>query len=222
MLKIALPVMTVDSYIRNYMDALVRSGAEPEAGAGIDPEACDGLLLPGGADITPSLYGEETGPLTEPDPALDELQMGVLRRFLALGRPVFGICRGHELINIAMGGTLIQDLPTAEAHKHIRVGTDNVHSCGAEPESFIGRLYGTGFAVNSSHHQGVDRVGEGLRVVLRAQDGVVEAMEHETLPIWSVQFHPERMCYAYRREDTVDGSLLFRFFLEKCRENRDQ
>ena len=63
----------------------------------------------------------------------------------------------------------------------------------------------------------MDRPGDGLRAVLFAPDGVVEALEHKTLPVWSVQFHPERMAFAFRREDTVDGSLLFRFFLEKCR-----
>ena len=79
--------------------------------------------------------------------------------------------------------------------------------------------------MNSSHHQGVDRPGNGLRVVLRAQDGVIEAMEHETLPVWCVQFHPERMCFKHQRDDTVDGSLLFRFFLDQCKrksEIRDQ
>ena len=221
MLKIALPIIQIDPFTKNYIDALIRSGAEPVADSEIHPESCDGLLLPGGPDVNPALYGQEKAPETEPDPALDTLQLEVLRCFLALGKPVFGICRGHQLINIAMGGTLIQDLPTAADHIHIAPGVDHVHMCDAEPGSLIAGLYGTRFAVNSSHHQGVDRPGSGLRVVLRSQDGVIEAMEHETLPVWSVQFHPERMCFAHRRTDTVDGSLLFRFFLEKC-EKPDQ
>ena len=216
MLKIALPVIRIDSFIHNYIEALARSGAETEVGAQIHPERYDGLLLPGGADLNPALYGQETGPLTEYDSALDTLQMDILHRFMELGRPVFGICRGHELINVALGGTLIQHLPTAEDHQHIRPGLDHTHICDADPDSFIGRIYGTRFTVNSSHHQGVDKPGNGMRAVMHAQDGVIEAMQHETLPIWSVQFHPERMCFVHRREDTVDGSLLFRFFLEKC------
>lgn len=217
MLKIALPTLMTDCIINNYMDALVRSGAQPEVGTDIQPEECDGLLLPGGIDLNPALYGQAVAPETEYNDKLDDLQLNVLRRFLDLGKPVFGICRGHQLINVALGGSLIQDLPTSENHKHIRIGEDRVHACTAEPDSFIAKIYGTGFSVNSSHHQGVDRPGDGLRVVLHAQDGVVEAAEHKTLPIWSVQFHPERMCYTHKREDTVDGSLLFSFFLEKCR-----
>ena len=217
MLKIALPTIRIQSSTKNYMEALTRSGAEPEVGSDIHPELCDGLLLPGGPDVYPALYGQETAPETEFDSALDTLQLDILRRFLELGKPVFGICRGHQLINVALGGTLIQDLPAAKDHREIAPGVDHVHLCDAVPCSLIAGFYGNRFAVNSSHHQGVDRPGNGLRVVLRAQDGVVEAMEHETLPVWSVQFHPERMCFSHRREDTVDGSLLFRFFLEKCR-----
>jgi putative glutamine amidotransferase len=217
MLKIALPTIQINANTRNYINALVLSGAEPETGSVIHPENCDGLLLPGGIDVNPSLFGQDKAPETEFDSALDTLQLGVLRRFMDLGKPVFGICRGHQLINVALGGTLIQHLPAAEDHMEICPGADHVHLCDAVPDSFIGRLYGTQFTVNSSHHQGVGILGKGLRPVLHAQDGVIEAMEHETLPIWSVQFHPERMCYAHRRSDTVDGSLLFLFFLEKCR-----
>ena len=217
MLKIAVPTTRDDTHIRNYINALVLSGAEPETGTVIHPESCDGLLLPGGPDVHPSLYGQEKAPETEFDSDLDTLQFIVLRRFLELGKPVFGICRGHQLINVALGGTLIQHLPTAGDHQQIQPGVDRVHSCTAEPDSWIAEIYGTGFAVNSSHHQGVDKPGEGLHVVLRAQDGVVEAMQHKTLPVWSVQFHPERMCFDHKRTDTVDGSPLFRFFLEKCR-----
>ena len=216
MLKIALPTLKMDTFIRNYINALSLSGAEPVTGTVIDPEKCDGLLLPGGPDVNPSLYGQDKAPETEFDSALDALQLEILPRFLDLGKPVFGICRGHQLINVALGGSLIQHLPTAKDHEHIRLGVDHIHSCTADPDSWIAEIYGTGFAVNSSHHQGVDRPGKGLRAVLRAQDGVVEALQHETLPVWSVQFHPERMCFAHRREDTVDGSQLFRFFLEKC------
>ena len=218
MLKIALPILRMESSTENYIQALIRSGAEPEAGSVIHPESCDGLLLPGGPDLDPALYGQELIPETEFETELDTLQMDILRRFLKSGKPVFGICRGHQLINVALGGTLIQDLPTAADHKQIAPGADQVHFCNADPDSRIAGLYGTRFAVNSSHHQGVDQPGAGLRVVLRSQDGVIEAMEHKTLPIFSVQFHPERMCFAHRREDTVDGSLLFRYFLDQCRQ----
>ena len=218
MLKIALPLVEIASSTNNYIEALVRSGALPMLGEGLRPEVCDGLLLPGGVDVDPSLYGQEKDPTTEFEQALDRLQLDTLRRFLEARKPVFGICRGHQLINVALGGTLIQHLPTAKNHLHLRPGEDNVHACTAAADSWIADLCGTGFSVNSSHHQGVDRPGEGLRPVLWAGDGVIEALQHETLPVWSVQFHPERMCFDHRRTDTVDGSLLLRFFLEQCRE----
>lgn len=219
MLKIALPTDHPEGLLY-YKDALRQCGAEPVAGGDFAPEEFDGLLLPGGIDLNPVLFGEELNPATEYDDALDALQIGAFNRFLAAGLPIFGICRGHQLINVALGGSLIQDLPTGAAHKRNAADEDSVHLCEAEAGSFVAALYGQRFAVNSSHHQGVARPGNGLRTVLRAEDGVVEALEHESLPIWSVQFHPERMCFARLREDTVDGSLLFRFFLEKC-ENRN-
>ena len=70
--------------------------------------------------------------------------------------------------------------------------------------------------VNSSHHQAIEHTGKGLRAVMYSGDGVIEAAEHDSLPVWSVQWHPERMCFRHRRDDTVDGSLIFRFFLDQC------
>lgn len=217
MLKIAVPALGEESRIHNYLEAVKALGAEPVTGERIRPEDCGGLLLPGGIDVDPVRYGQEKAPETECDAALDEMQIDMLHRFMALGRPVFGICRGHQLINVALGGTLIQHLPTAKDHMQPVPGTDHVHECEAAEGSFIADLYGRRFPVNSSHHQGIDRPGKGIRIVLRAADGVAEALEHETLPIWGVQFHPERMCFAHRREDTVDGSVLLRWFVEKCR-----
>ncbi len=218
MLKIAIPAITTNTIIGNYVDALSNLGAESETGTGIHPEECAGLLLPGGLDVNPAVYGQAPAPETEIDQPLDDLQMDILARFLALGKPVLGICRGHQLLNAAMGGTLIQHLPNAEAHMHIRTGVDNIHPCKTLPGSWLHALYGDHFSVNSSHHQAVDRPAEGFRVVQRSADGVIEAMEHETLPVWTVQWHPERMCFAHRRSDTVDGSAVFRFFLERCKE----
>ena len=215
MLRIALPTNRPDA-LSNYKDVLIRSGAEPVACAGPDPENCAGLLLPGGIDLHPTLYGLEDQPGTEYDTELDTIQAEALSRFLKARKPVLGICRGHQLINVVLGGTLVLDLPTAESHIRLPSDADNVHFCTADPDSWIAGIYGPRFAVNSSHHQGVDKPGKGLRAVLYAEDGVIEAMQHETLPVWSVQFHPERMCFARRRADAVDGSLLFRFFLEKC------
>ena len=228
-MKIAIPTNRPED-VENYVNAMTGLGAEPIIIGGAEcPEGhlraadeqamaqCAGLLLPGGVDVEPALYGQEKGPLTKTEPALDRLQTEALRCFLEMGRPVFGICRGHQLLNVYFGGTLIQHLETAKDHVQKGPGNDNVHGCAAEADSFLGRLYGERFSINSSHHQAVDRPGKGLRIVARSEgDGVVEALAHESLPVWSVQFHPERMCFGHRREDTVDGSEVLKFFLGEC------
>ena len=215
MLKIAVPTNRPQA-VANYLDALSRLGARGEAGRCFDPSDYDGLLMPGGWDVNPARYGKERIPQETIDDDLDALQFETLDRFLAAGRPVFGICRGHQLLNIVFGGTLIQHLPGAENHTSLPTGEDNAHRTLNEPGSFAERIYGAECTVNSSHHQGVERLGKGFRAVMRSEDGVVEALEHESLPVWSVQWHPERMCFRHKRNDTEDGSLVLRFFLDQC------
>ena len=215
MLRIAVPTNRPQAVV-NYLNALECLGARGEAERRFDPANYAGLLLPGGWDVNPSRYGKERITQETVDDDLDAIQFETLDRFLAAGKPVFGICRGHQLLNIAFGGTLIQHLPGAEDHVGLPSGEDNVHPVRIEQDSFLSRIYGAACAVNSSHHQGVDRLGKGFRVVMRAEDGVIEALEHDSLPVWSVQWHPERMCFSHRRDDTVDGSLVLRFFLDRC------
>ena len=217
MMRIAIPTTDPDAVV-NYVNAMRALGAEPVVGKEIQAETCDGLLLPGGCDVEPAMYGQEKEPKTVVNPELDRLQMDTLQAFLALGKPVLGICRGHQVLNVYFGGTLVQHLPTADTHMWKAEGGDSAHGCEAEAGTFLRGIYGEQFATNSAHHQGVDRLGDGLVVSARATDGVIEAMEHTALPVWGVQFHPERMCFAHRREDTVDGREVLKFFLEKCRE----
>lgn len=219
MLRIAVPTNRPQAPV-NYLNALAGLGAQGETGTRFSPEAYDGLLLPGGWDVNPSRYGKSRIPEETIDDELDAIQFTALDAFLKAGKPVLGICRGHQLLNIAFGGTLVQHLPTAETHMSLPNGDDNVHPVRIEPGSFLSDLYGAGCAVNSSHHQGVEIPGDGLRPVMYSADGVIEAMEHESLPVWSVQFHPERMCFLHRRGDTVDGSEIFRFFLERCQSRK--
>ncbi len=215
MLKIAVPTNKPGG-VANYISALEECGARGEAAADFKPDEYDGLLLPGGYDINPVHYGKTKLPDEVFDDELDTLQFRVLERFLEAGKPVFGICRGHQMLNIAFGGTLIQDLPGAEKHRRRPDDTDNVHMTRTEPKSFVYQIYGSVCSVNSSHHQAIDIPGKGFRPVMWSEDGVIEAAEHESLPVWSVQWHPERMCFRFRRGDTADGSGVFRFFLEKC------
>ena len=217
MLKIAIPIPPEDRY-PNYFAALEALGAGGvKVSAASDPADFDGLLLPGGGDVHPALYHEEINGAADIDPALDDLQWKVLDRFVKAGKPVFGICRGHQLINVYYGGTLIQDLPNGSVHDWDQGETrDKAHDTYAEPGSWISRLYGDRFPTNSAHHEAVGRTGEGLIVDQRSEDGVAEAMHHRSDFVFSVQWHPERMCFRHRREDTVDGSIVLRWFLRQC------
>lgn len=215
MLKIAIPGR--DAEVINYTLALMQLGAEPAViWDEYDVSQFDGLLLPGGVDIHPSRYGQQDIACGIIDKALDEIQFNALDAFIKAGKPVMGICRGHQLLNVYFGGTLIQHIDTAPDHTDID-DVDNAHSTTAE--DFVAEIYGENPVVNSSHHQAADMPGEGLIVVQRAEDGVVEAMRHESLPVISVQWHPERMCFSYAREDTVDGSAVLQYFLDMCKAN---
>ena len=182
------------------------------------PENYDGLIIPGGMDIAPSRFGQEWNGSRRVDEELDALQFEALDRFVRAKKPIFGICRGYQLINVYFGGSLIQDLPTKAVHEiRFSDGPDKLHRVKAKKGSWIEELYGTEFVFNSAHHQASDRLGEGLQVdAVCVEDQVPEALHHTKLPIWSLQGHPERMCLSFFREEGVDGLEVFRFFLEKC------
>lgn len=125
---------------------------------------CQGLLLPGGGDIDPARYSQPSAGSEAPDLQRDATELELVSRFLAWGRPILGICRGIQLLNVALGGDLIQDIPTAADHKHDAVRGDRVHGVEAAPGSFLEGLYGSAFSVNSAHHQALGQVAPGLRV----------------------------------------------------------
>lgn len=182
--------------------------------------ACDGLLLCGGGDMDPARFGQADAGSEGIDPARDAAELALAEAFLAAGKPILGICRGHQVLNVALGGDLLQDMGPERNLFH-RQGPgdsrDKVHAVRSAEGSLLRRLYGPVFPVNSSHHQAVDRLGAGLRATAWSESGVVEGLEHERLPVAGVQFHPERMAYVRRRPDTIDGSFLFTWFLRRCR-----
>lgn len=218
-LRIAIPAPESD--IPNYLAALRALGAEPvPVDAECSADGFDGLLLPGGVDVDPANYHRANVACGTTKPSLDAWQLTVLDRFVKQQKPVFGICRGHQVINVYFGGTLIQHVPGAERHaRDAGASVDKVHMSHAEPGSFLAQLYGTNFAINSAHHQASDDVAPVLHVVQHSDDGLVEAAVHQSLPVWSVQWHPERMCFAHKRSDTVDGSLVLQFFLDRVKES---
>jgi putative glutamine amidotransferase len=159
--------------------------------------SADALVLAGGEDIAPELYGVARGYPAEGPHAerADAAQIALVRRALAQRTPLLGICRGLQIVNVALGGTLVPDLgPEAEhvdaaAPAHRRM---HRHEVVLTAGSALGGLFGAeALAVQSAHHQAVDLLGPGLRVVARAEDGVVEAVEHAEAPILGVQWHPE-------------------------------
>lgn len=178
---------------------------------------CAGLLLPGGGDIDPARYGQPLAGSEEPDLQRDAGELQLVSDFMAWGKPILGICRGLQMLNVALGGDLIQDIPTAPRHKHDSVTGDQVHKVVVEEDSFLYPIYGKEFSVNSAHHQAIGRLAPGLRLIARcAEDGVPEGIEWPEKGIFGLQWHPERMSFALRREDTVDGRPIFEKFLSCC------
>ena len=213
--RIAIPVLRRD--IDNYENAVSAAGMTPVIITEPEAEGFDGLLLPGGVDIDPERYGQEMDGSKGINRSLDALQFAVLEQFVRDRKPVLGICRGHQLINVYFGGTLIQDIPTAGSHKSVRPGHDRTHLCAAREKSWIADMYGSSFVSNSAHHQACGRMGRELVIDVRCGvDGVTEALHHTGLPIFGVQWHPERMCLEHEREDTVNGLPVFEFFRGIC------
>lgn len=204
--------------LQNYIDAVEDAGGIAVAEYLPEVDASyDGLILCGGGDIDPGYYHEEVDGSVNIDHARDRTELALLQAFVDAGKPVLGICRGLQLINVFFGGTLYQDLDNAREHSSYS-DYDLIHPVHAEKGSVEEALYGADFTVNSYHHQAVKDLGKGLRATMKAAgSSVIEGIEHETLPVFAVQWHPERMCFSNRREDTVDGSGIFRHFVKMCK-----
>lgn len=199
----------------NYKNAIELSGGETEVTLDLKTASkCHALLLPGGGDINPGYWGEDIRGSNPPDDELDKKQMEILDYYVRMKKPVFGICRGMQLINVYFKGSIIQDLSGKDMHiqKNER---DQIHLAIAKEGSLMHTIYGERFFINSAHHQGIKNLGENIISTSSAEDGVIESIEHKNLPVWGVQFHPERLCFAFHREDAVDGSLLLNYFLQQ-------
>lgn len=200
-----LPAALVAS---NYLEAIERTGALPllippsevvSDNPDVVLERVDGLLLAGGPDLDPAIYGEPLSPDTEETmPARDAPEVVLTRRAHELGIPLLGICRGMQVINVAFGGSLLQHVPDEVGHEEHRrqLGSfvGNEHEVSLTPSSRIARVEGGERAsVHSHHHQAVEVVGSGLRVTGRAPDGMPEALEgfEGGAYLLGVQWHPE-------------------------------
>lgn len=202
-----------------YVDAVKQAGGIPDYRyCPVYSDEYDGLILTGGADIEPSRYGQPVNGSVAMDAARDEAEWMLIDAFLRAKKPIFGICRGCQILNAYFGGTLHQDIETKARHRLDPNLPYLIHSVVAN-DPFLEDLYGKEFAVNSCHHQAIDRLGEGLRITaVCPDDGIVEAFAHESLPVFAVQWHPEKLCGSYLRPDATDGSPLFTHFIRLCRE----
>jgi putative glutamine amidotransferase len=174
----------------------------------------DGLVLQGGADISPLAYGEQPlKPEWAGDPLRDRYEIDLVRAFTQGQKPVLGICRGAQMLNVALGGSLHQDIPAHRSDDY----DQHTHEVRLEPGSGLARLYGeTGpRRVVSIHHQAINRLASGLKVEARAEDGVIEAVRGTGAGyVCAVQWHPE---FHGGRDGFLDGGLLLDEFLEAAR-----
>lgn len=204
-------------------EAVWSAGGEPmilHAPAG-DPAAelvdrvgrVHGILLPGGADLDPRRYGQDPHPESEPAVEFqDSFDLAIAHQALRAGIPMLAVCRGMQVLNVALGGTLVQHLPPSLVDHR-----EGVHAVEVVPGSRLHKIVDTDSVIVSTyHHQAVDQLGDGLVVTARAADGCVEALEHETFDAVAVQWHPEDV----HSTSPTDGAL-FADLVERARQRRE-
>jgi putative glutamine amidotransferase len=215
------------SLSNRYTDAIIGAGGLPVVFPATTDrsviadavERCDGVLLTGGEDVDPKIYAPELpAELAKTvggiEPERDQWEAGIIAEVFQKGKPLLAICRGHQMLNVALGGTLVVDIgtqiPGALNHRRTDKKSEPVHGIRVEPDSLLASVLGKESAeVNSTHHQSIGAVAEPLRVVARSADGVIEAVELKERGspfLLSVQFHPERL---------IDSEPLFRQLFER-------
>lgn len=222
---VPIPEGSLDSYYtgRAYVDMLHRVGADvvllAAVGGDEEPGAermlgrLDGLMVSGGIDIEPSFYGGDWEPVQEPDPPRDAFEAALIRGALERGMPVLGVCRGMQMINVALGGTLHReaqhtDVPATDEGSFRGVRR---HELELAERSRVRAALGRGrVEVLCLHHQAPDRIGAGLEVTARAADGIVEAVElaEESPFCLGVLWHPEQMVGEEDMQGRLYGSLV--------------
>jgi len=217
---------TLRAYVnQDYLDALRQAGTAPVVLPLVPPEEAagqldlvDGLFLTGGVDMSPLCYGEQPARgLGDVYPDMDAHWLAVTRAARDRGLPILGVCRGLQVLNVAFGGTLHQDLNSLPGpiQQHVQLGYRHAvsHVADLEPGSRLERIFGQPtVGVNSFHHQSVKEVAPGFRITARARDGVVEGIEAEDAAFaLGVQWHPEGMIMHY-----PDMLRLFRALTEAC------
>ena len=219
---------TIHSCGENYLFSIEAAGGIPLIlPIWDDPEAldrytdmCAGFMIPGGIDVNPISYGETPHPLLETTRLdYDEYQLHLIKRMLRTEKPMLAICRGIQIMNVAFGGTLYQDVslhgPGTMLHSQREIMPGGIsHKVIIEEGSILQRLYGNELWTNSYHHQAIKDLGEGLRVTARAEDGIIEAVEAVDHPyMHAVQWHPES--FFVRKDNYM--LPIFEDFIKACK-----
>lgn len=215
-------------YVKHeYYEAILAVGGIPVLLANTNPPSAlddiidelDGLLLTGGGDLHPQFYDQAPiTELTDPTSARDNFEQALVHKISERHRPILGICRGHQVLNVALGGTLFQDLSCfpskTQPHADPQQTGKIFHDVTIEPESRLFSIIGAEvIQTNSSHHQLVDRLGHGLKAVAYAPDGVIEAIEHTGQDyVIGVQWHPEGIA------DRDHSRKLFKSLVDSARQ----
>lgn len=186
----------------------------------------DGLVLQGGSDVCPKSYGEVAlKPEWEGDYIRDQYEIALVKECQKQNKPVLGVCRGAQLLNVAFGGSLYQDIPTqlntSTNHRHWEIYDQNFHQLQCQPNSYLQKIYAEegqypeGKKINSIHHQALKKIGQGLKVEAQSEDGIVEAIKHEGAGyILGVQWHPEFQ--TENNSSLLDSAPIMKDFLRHC------
>lgn len=194
----------------NYTSAFIKYDFDVSFSYCPQDSGYDGLVLCGGGDIDTAYYGKERGSSGPPDVCRDKSEFALFEKYRSHNKPIFGICRGMQLINVAMGGTLIRHLSTSGDHIQFE-GHDSIHKVLNLHGSFLHEVYGSEMITNSAHHQGCETVAQELSVVQRHCDGTIEGIMGKN--ILAVQWHPERMTEECRKRFLCsDPAAVFEYY----------
>jgi putative glutamine amidotransferase len=219
--------LRVEGYYDPYLRAIESAGAEPVVIPPLpmqpgrdDTErilaGIDGLIVPGGWDVAAEEYGgNRVTEMTQVDRALDQTEVALVRGAVESDVPVLGICRGQQLINVALGGSMLQHIDGHDQQGQPR--SRLAHAVAVDPESELGRIAPRQLMVNSLHHQAVKELAPGLRATARSPDGIIEALESPDGMVVAVQSHPEELI-----EDEAWARALFAQFVKRSAEHADR
>lgn len=201
---------------QDYVNALLNAGADisillPQSKESlyIELSRCDGLLIPGGDDVNPKRYNQVNLHSHPIDTSIEQLDLDSIDIMQQMNKPIFGICRGLQILNVAFGGTLIQDINLQKkdsldhSFSYIYKKPLNAHKIIISKDSILSNYFEETIEVNSYHHQAIDKLAPNFKISAKSEDGLIEAIENER--ILAVQWHPERMCSIQAFQNLFNG-----------------